>query len=177
MRYAGIYDFDVSNGIGIRVSLFVQGCHFGCDGCFNPETWDFRNGYNYDEDTEKYILNLCNKKYISGLSILGGEPLHDLNVSTVLKLCKDFKKRYPKKNIWLWTGFKMNNIVNSENKDRREILNYVDFLIDGTFDKTKKKYNLVFRGSYNQNIYEKYYDRWFLSHLNSIGNEDCDSKL
>ena len=168
MRYAGIYPFDVSNGLGIRVVLFVQGCHFNCKGCFNKETWDFRDGQNYTQEVENNIIELCSKDYISGLSIVGGEPLHDLNVGKVFKLCKRFKSIYPNKDIWLWSGFEMRDIKNSDNPYRKGILKYIDYLIDGQFKLDLKDRDLVFRGSQNQKIYEKYEGKWFLSDLNNV---------
>lgn len=167
MRYAAIYPFDVSNGIGIRVVLFVQGCSFHCKGCFNPQTWDFRNGYNYTRDVENKIFDLCNKDYISGLSIVGGEPLHDLNVPDVFKLCRRFKQTFPDKNIWLWTGFDMQEIENSDNPYRKGILKFVDYIVDGQFKVDLKDRDLKFRGSSNQNIFAKQKDNNFiLSDLN-----------
>lgn len=167
MRYAAIYPFDVSNGIGIRVVLFVQGCSFHCKGCFNPQTWDFRNGYNYTREIENKIFDLCNKDYISGLSIVGGEPLHDLNVQDVFKLCRRFKQAFPDKNIWLWTGFDMQEIENSDNPYRKGILKFVDYIVDGQFKANLKDRDLKFRGSSNQNIFAKQKDNNFiLSDLN-----------
>lgn len=168
MRYAGIYPFDVSNGLGIRVVLFVQGCSFHCKGCFNKDTWDFKGNFDYTQEVENELLDLCNKEYISGLSIVGGEPLHDLNVKQVFKLCRRFKAIYPNKNIWLWSGFKMKDIMNSDNPYRKGILEFIDYLVDGRFKIDLKDKDLAFRGSSNQNIYEKYEGRWLLSDLNNI---------
>ena len=167
MNYADIKSVDIQDGTGVRVSIYVSGCHFHCKGCFNPQTWDFRNGYNYTREVENKIFYLCNKDYISGLSIVGGEPLHDLNVQDVFKLCRRFKQTFPDKNIWLWTGFDMQEIKNSDNPYRKGILKFVDYIVDGQFKANLKDRDLKFRGSSNQNIFAKQKDNNFiLSDLN-----------
>ena len=97
MKYNKIRKMDVSNGPGVRISIFIQGCEFHCKDCFNPETWDFKCGNNFNEDTINKVLELCNNDYINGLSILGGEPLHPVNIEGVTKLSKLFKEKYPNK--------------------------------------------------------------------------------
>ena len=105
MRYNKIRKMDVSNGAGIRVSIFMQGCVFNCKGCFNPETHDFNGGKEFTDETIDRVLELCAKDYIVGLSILGGEPLHPNNIEGTTKLAKLFKEKYPDKAIWIWSGF------------------------------------------------------------------------
>ena len=96
---------DISNGEGVRVSVFVQGCTFNCKNCFNPETHNFDGGKEFTAETIKHILDLCNNENIVGLSILGGEPMHPTNLEGVTELAKQFKKRFPNKTLWAWTGF------------------------------------------------------------------------
>ena len=165
MRYANIYKFDISNGPGIRVSLFVQGCPFHCPGCFNPETWDFKGGKAYNHEVNNELMSLCDHDYISGLSILGGEPLDIHNATTVFLICQQFKQLYPNKTIWIWTG---NNFTDNEWQLRnvridetcyhsfKEMLDkYVDVIVDGPFIEAKKDLSLQWRGSSNQRIWMK----------------------
>ena len=147
MRYNKIRKMDISNGPGIRVSIFFQGCHFHCKGCFNAETWDFSGGKEFNDDVIKIVLDLCNNDYISGLSILGGEPMHPDNISGTTKLAKDFKEKYPNKTIWAWSGYLFDEYVN-----RQEIINYLDVLVDGKFDITKTSSDLKYKGSSNQRV-------------------------
>lgn len=150
MRYAKIRKMDISNGEGVRVSLFVQGCSFHCKNCFNPETWDFNGGKDFTTVEVDKIIKLCNKDYIAGLSILGGEPLHPNNIESVSMLCEYFKFKYPNKTIWLWSGFKYEDILTRENN--YNIFNYIDVLVDGQFEKDKKDLTLKWRGSSNQRV-------------------------
>ena len=150
MRYAKIRKMDISNGEGVRVSLFVQGCSFHCKNCFNPETWDFNGGKDFTTVEVDKIIKLCNKDYIAGLSILGGEPLHPNNIESVSMLCEYFKFKYPNKTIWLWSGFRYEDILNRENN--YDILNLIDILVDGQFETDKKDLNLKWRGSSNQRV-------------------------
>ena len=146
MRYNKIRKMDISNGPGIRVSVFFQGCPFHCKNCFNPETWDFDSGKCFTDDTINHILELCEGSHITGLSILGGEPLHPRNIDGTLKLSKLFKEKYKNKTIWCWTGFKYEDIKESE------IFNYIDVLIDGQFHQEEFNPNLKWRGSKNQRV-------------------------
>ena len=146
MHYNKIRKMDISNGPGVRVSIFMQGCTFNCKNCFNPETHDFNAGKEFNESTIERILELCSKDYIVGLSILGGDPLHPRNIDGTLELVKKFKKKYPKKSIWVWTGFLYEDIVN------KDILKYIDVLVDGVY--IDKLYNptLKWKGSSNQRV-------------------------
>ena len=107
MRYSKIRKMDIANGEGVRVSIFFQGCAFHCDECFNPETWDFNGGLEFTDEVISHILDLASPNHISGLSILGGEPMHPKNIEGTTKLAKDFKEKYQDKTIWCWTGFNM----------------------------------------------------------------------
>ena len=146
MKYNKIRKMDVSNGPGVRISIFIQGCEFHCKDCFNPETWDFKCGNDFNEDTINKVLELCNNDYINGLSILGGEPLHPVNIEGVTKLSKLFKEKYPNKSLWVWTGFQYENI-----KDK-EIFKYIDVLVDGQFKAELFSPKLRWRGSSNQRV-------------------------
>ncbi len=150
MRYNKIRKMDISNGEGVRVSLFVQGCSFHCKNCFNQETWDFNKGKEFTTIEANKIVQLANKDYINGLSVLGGEPLHPKNIEGVSMLCEYFKYKYPYKTIWLWTGFRYEDILKRENN--YNIFNYIDVLIDGQFEEDKKDLTLKWRGSSNQRI-------------------------
>lgn len=147
MRYNKIRKMDISDGIGIRVSLFVQGCEFHCKGCFNPETWNFEGGNEFTTDTLNTLMDLCNQKHIRGLSILGGEPLNDKNFETVLDICKIYKEKF-QKDLWIWTGYEYEDIANHQKK--KEVLNYLDYMVCGQFILEQRNLNLKWAGSENQ---------------------------
>ena len=119
MRYNIIRKMDIADGPGVRVSLFVQGCEFHCKNCFNPETWDFEKGKEYTDEVIDRIIDLAKEDYVQGLSILGGEPLHERNIEGVTKLAKKFREVYPKKDIWLWSGFHFEDRKDREQKTFR----------------------------------------------------------
>ena len=150
MRYNKIRKMDISNGEGVRVSLFVQGCSFHCKNCFNQETWDFNGGKEFTTAEIQKIIELANKDYIAGLSVLGGEPLHNNNVDEVFHIVATFKEKFPNKDIWLWTGFKFEDAI--KDSKRKFILRNVDVLIDGQFEEDKKDLTLKWRGSSNQRV-------------------------
>ena len=147
MGYNKIRKMDISDGPGVRVSIFMQGCAFNCKNCFNPETHDFNGGKEFTDDTINEILNLCNNSYIDGLSILGGEPLHNKNIDASTKLAKAFKEKYPDKSIWIWTGFNFEDYVMD-----KEITKYADFIVDGQFEEDNKNPKLLYSGSSNQRV-------------------------
>ena len=147
MRYNKIRKMDISNGPGIRVSIFMQGCTFNCKNCFNKETHDFNGGKEFTDETIDKVIELAKPDYIVGLSILGGEPLHPKNIEGTTKLAKKFKSVYPDKNIWVWSGFLFDkNIINFE------ILNYIDVLVDGVYKDELHDFTLKYRGSSNQRV-------------------------
>lgn len=147
MRYNKIRKMDVSNGPGVRVSIFMQGCTFNCKNCFNPETHDFNGGLEFTEKIIQKILSLADHEYIAGLSILGGEPMHPNNIDGTMMLAKAFKERYPKKNIWVWTGF-----LFDKGLENQEVLKYIDVLIDGVYKDELYNPMLKWRGSENQRV-------------------------
>lgn len=146
MHYNKIRKMDVSNGPGIRVSIFMQGCTFNCKNCFNPNTHDFNGGKEFNDKTIEKVLELWNQEYIQGLSILGGEPLHPKNIVGSTKLAKSFKEKYPNKTLWVWTGF------NYEYLQNQEIFNYIDVLVDGQYVDELHDFTLKWCGSSNQRV-------------------------
>lgn len=169
MRYASIRSLDISNGEGVGVSLFVQGCPFHCKNCFNSDTWDFNGGKEWTEKTKNKFMELIDRPYIKRVSFLGGECLADQNLDEVLKLTKQIRISFPEKTIWLYTGFEWNQIMNIkvmqpifscedlENKiqnvlKRQEIIKQCDVLVDGEYIDEQKDLSLKFRGSSNQRV-------------------------
>lgn len=146
MNYNKIRKMDISNGPGIRVSVFVQGCTFNCKNCFNPETHDFKGGKEFTTEEMERIINLCSKEYIRGLSILGGEPLHPKNLEGTTMIAEYFKYKLPEKDLWVWTGFKYEDLKDSK------IMEYIDVLVDGQFEEELKDMRLKYSGSSNQRV-------------------------
>ena len=146
MKYNKIRKMDIANGPGVRVSVFLQGCSFHCKNCFNPETWDFDKGLEFDDSVIDEIIELCGKSHIQGLSILGGEPMHPKNIKGTIQLAKRFKETYPDKNIWSWSGFLFDQVID------KEVFDYIDVLVDGQFVDELRNPNLKWRGSCNQRV-------------------------
>ena len=146
MNYGAIKKNDIANGIGVRVSLFVSGCRNHCDGCFQPQTWDFDYGLPFTKEREEEILKALRPSWIQGLSILGGEPMEPENENVLLPFIKRVKETYPKKDIWLYSGYTYEELKG------RKILQYVDVLVDGRFEEKLRDPSLAFRGSSNQRI-------------------------
>ncbi len=156
MNYADIKEIDIANGPGVRVSVFVSGCNHHCKGCFNECAWDFNYGQKFTEETMDTIIKDLDKDYISGLTLLGGEPLEYENQKGLLPLVKKVKEKYPEKNIWCYTGFDFEKDVMGKMKntwkETNELLSYIDVVVDGKFEEDKKDLKLKFRGSSNQRI-------------------------
>ena len=148
-KYAKINYIDTVNGSGIRVSIFFSGCNFHCKNCFNSELWDFNYGIPFTEETINKIIELLAPDYIKGLSILGGEPFH--NYDAVIKLIKKVKEIYPNKDIWIWTGYKFDDIP----EECKDILSLADVIVDGRYEEDKRDLSIAFRGSTNQRIWRK----------------------
>lgn len=146
MNYGKIKPVDVANGEGVRVSLFVSGCPHRCKGCFNSELWDYDAGQRYGNRQLVEVLRQCGNSYISGLSLLGGEPLAPENVYDLIFLCYYFKQRYPNKTIWCYTGYEWKDVKDFP------IMRYIDVLVDGRFVQELADPRLRFRGSSNQRI-------------------------
>ena len=147
MRYNKIRKMDIANGPGVRVSIFMQGCEFHCKNCFNQETWGFDGGEEFTDETIEKVLNACDKEYIEGLSILGGEPMHPKNIEGTTKLAKAFKEKFPNKTLWVWSGFTFEKYL----KDK-PVLNYVDILVDGQYVDELHNPTLKWKGSSNQRV-------------------------
>lgn len=154
MNYADIKEIDIQDGDGVRVSIYVSGCHFHCKECHNPEAWDFNYGKEFTEKEIDYILELMNHDYINGLSILGGEPLEIVNQKGLLPLVERVKETYPDKNIWLYTGYLFDNDILDDmylkNDFTKKLVDNLDIVVDGQFVIDKKILDLKARGSYNQ---------------------------
>lgn len=156
MNYANIKNCDIADGPGVRVSLFVSGCRHHCKGCFNMETWDFHFGQPYTEETETEILRLLAPDYIQGFTLLGGEPFEPENQAVLVHLLKKIREQLPKKDIWCYTGYLYDVDLIKGGKVytdvTKEMLSYIDVLVDGEFIEEEKDLALEFRGSRNQRI-------------------------
>ena len=158
MKYAKIKKCDVANGPGVRVSLFVSGCNHHCKNCFNREAWDFNYGKEFTEDEQNEIIEDLKPEYITGLSLLGGEPFERTNQEGLVPLIKKVKEKYPNKKIWCYTGFTFDNQIIGEmikkegRKTTKEMLENIDYIVDGKFIEELKDPKLRFRGSSNQRI-------------------------
>ena len=159
MHYSIIRDYDVANGPGVRISLFVSGCSNKCKGCFQPETWDPEFGEEFTEETVNKIFELMDKPYIDGITILGGDPFYPPNREPVSVLISKIRDRYKDtKSIWVYTGYKLEELVSdmyTAIKDTipiSHILKNIDYLVDGKFELNKKDLRLQFRGSSNQRL-------------------------
>lgn len=161
MRYAQIRNIDISNGEGVGVALFVQGCNLRCKNCFNSETWDFNGGKEWTEKTKDKFMELINRPYIKRVSLLGGECLAEQNLDEVLKLVQEIRISFPTKTIWLYTGYSYSEIFRGQssclsqeglnNFKRREIIKQCNVLVDGKYMDEQRDFSLKFRGSKNQN--------------------------
>lgn len=151
MYYSGITKCDIANGNGFRVVLWVSGCDHHCPGCHNPETWNPCYGKLFDVFTVLEILDALDKDYIEGLTLSGGDPLKKENIPYVYWLVKQVKEKYPNKDIWCWTGDTLEQL--ESRKDVKELLKYIDVLVDGEFIQSKRDITLAWRGSSNQKIY------------------------
>lgn len=157
MRYASIDCFDVSNGKGVGVTLFVQGCHRHCSHCFNPETWDFNGGYEYTQETFENLIELIKRPYIQRFTLLGGEPLEECNMFELSSLLHKIRKECPGIKIWCYTGYTYEELMERANDKQYTrylafILENIDVLVDGDFQEENKNISLAFRGSTNQRI-------------------------
>lgn len=163
MMYASIRNLDISNGEGVGVSLFVQGCDRHCFNCFNPNTWDFNGGKEWTEETKNKFIKLIDRPYINRISILGGEPLAEQNLDEVLSLIKEIRISFPKKTIWLYTGYELSKIIKQEQHEkvsgipdvwskRWEIIKLCNIVVDGEYIDEQKDLTLKWRGSKNQHV-------------------------
>lgn len=156
MYYGEIKNCDIANGVGVRISLFVSGCTNKCKGCFQPETWPFDYGEEFTIDTENTIINLLSPDYIDGLTVLGGEPFEPKNQEAIYQFLQRVKEELPEKSIWIFTGFTIEEILQTgsycNTAISNKILELADVLVDGRFEEGKKDISLKFRGSSNQRV-------------------------
>lgn len=155
MNYATIKYNDIANGPGVRVSVFVSGCRHRCKNCFNSEAWDFNYGSEFNISVIESILQKSKPDYVSGLSLLGGEPFEPENRQGLIELCREFKKQNPHKTVWCYTGFVFEDIIAkklNQPDSALSLLKEIDVLVDGKFIESKKSLSLIFRGSSNQRI-------------------------
>ena len=171
MRYAQILPFEVCNGEGIGTSLFTQGCYFQCKNCFNKETWDFGGGKEWTKEIEDKFIELVDRPYIKRVSILGGEPLANLNVRKIYLLTKKIKSLFPNKKIWLYSGYTFEEIMNqdfetfvngTQSDDYKKFIleENIDVFVDGRYVDELRDITLAYRGSSNQNIWKKENGVW-----------------
>ncbi len=158
MNYSAIKKSDVANGEGIRTSLFVSGCRNRCKNCFNPETWSFDHGDLFTKETEEEIFSTFSLPIVKGLSVLGGEPMEPENQRGLLPFLAEFKRRFPDRTVWLYTGNLYEELTGTPGSHPKcleiteKLLSYVDILVDGRFIEEEKRLGLRFRGSANQRI-------------------------
>ncbi len=158
MYYGAVKKSDIANGEGIRTSLFVSGCRNRCKNCFNPETWSFTYGKPFDDKVAEEILSTFESPFVTGLTILGGEPMEPENQRELLPFVKEFKNRYPNKTLWVYTGNLYEELTAGVGEHEKclpetaELLSYIDILVDGRFEEEKKSLGIRFRGSTNQRV-------------------------
>lgn len=156
MYYGNIKSFDVADGLGVRVSLFVSGCRNCCLGCFNEATWDFKYGQEFTKETEDKIIEYLKPSHIQGFSLLGGEPFEEENQEVLAPFLERLKEVYPKKDIWAWTGYVWDRDLVAGGRKHTQytdrMLKCIDVLVDGPFILEQKNLMLEFRGSENQRL-------------------------
>ncbi len=156
MYYGTIKKYDIADGEGVRVTLFVSGCTNHCKGCFQPETWDFCYGNPYTEETEQELINALRNENIQGLTLLGGEPFEPENQRELVKLLRRVRAELPEKDIWSYTGFVYEKDLLAGQRKHCEVtdemLSLLDVLVDGPFVEELKNIRLIFRGSSNQRV-------------------------
>ena len=156
MNYAGIKYCDIANGSGCRTVLFVSGCRNACKGCIQPQTWDFCYGKPFDEAVQQEVIDSLEPDYITGITLLGGEPFEPENQAALLPFMKKVKEKYPSKNVWAFTGYIYDKDLipggRKYTKDTDPLLDMIDVLVDGPFVEELKDITLKFRGSSNQRV-------------------------
>lgn len=156
MNYAGIKYCDIANGTGCRTVLFVSGCRNACKGCFQPQTWDFAYGEPFDEKVQEEVLKSLEPDYITGITLLGGEPFEPENQKALLPFMRKVVAQYPNKNVWAYTGYIYDKDLvaggRRHTEDTDELLSMIDVLVDGPFCEEQKDITLEFRGSSNQRV-------------------------
>lgn len=159
MKYHNITHDDMRNGDGLRVVLWLSGCSHHCKGCHNPMTWNPDDGLEFDEKAKEEIFEQLSQEYISGITFSGGDPLHENNVMEVEKLIEEIREKFPKKDIWLYSGYTFNYLKSSEkelDKTRLKVVKLVDVFVDGPFIEALKDVNYQWAGSTNQKVIYKF---------------------
>ena len=156
MHYGNIKNYDIADGEGVRVTLFCSGCTNRCEGCFQPETWDFCYGKEYTKETEDQLIQMLTNPNIQGLTLLGGDPFEPSNQRTLITLLRRVKQELPTKDVWAYTGFVYEqDLLEGQRKHTEvtdEMLSYIDVLVDGPFVIDEKDISLYFKGSTNQRV-------------------------
>lgn len=157
MNYCEIKKCDIANGIGVRTVLFVSGCTNRCEGCFQPQTWDFNYGKPFTKETEDEIIESCKPSYVAGLTVLGGEPFEPSNQRALVPFLKRFRRECPGKTVWCFSGFRLDDELLKDGSHPRcevtdQMLSFIDVLVDGRFILSKRNLTLRFRGSENQRL-------------------------
>lgn len=152
MNYHNILHDDIRNGTGLRVTLFVSGCNNKCEGCQNPQTWDVNNGIPFDTEAYQEIMEALEKPYITGVTLSGGDPMHEHNAYMILCLCADIKHKFPDKTIWVYTGYTFEQLCDDNTSVWFDILKYTDVLVDGKFVQELADVNYHWAGSTNQRV-------------------------
>jgi anaerobic ribonucleoside-triphosphate reductase activating protein len=169
MNYSKIKKYDISNGLGIRCSIFFTGCNFHCPECFNPELWDKNSGKPFDENAKTELFSYLKDEHCDGLSVLGGEPL--IQGMQLVELLEEVRENFPNKTIWLWTGYKIDGDLNETQK---MIIGLCDYVVDGLFKKELSGKKLRFRGSSNQIIWRN--ENGVFTEATDIENNDRFNK-
>lgn len=152
LYYSGIDTQSTVDGTGVRLVIFFSGCKHRCDGCHNPETWNFRNGQEFTSEVKEKIFDIISRsQLISGITLSGGDPL--FSAQDILFFLLEFKHRFPDKNVWLYTGFDLKSLLVENNTNIISVLNLCDYVVDGKYDYLKTSRKVPFRGSYNQKIW------------------------
>lgn len=150
MNYATLRKYDVANGEGIRTTIFCTGCEHYCKGCFNEDLWNFSSGKLFTLDVMNTLMEYLSDENVIGMNILGGEPMHPKNIDIITGIVKGAKRMYPDKSIWIWSGYRLEELA--ERKDTKDILGLIDVLVDGKFELENRNINLKYRGSSNQRV-------------------------
>lgn len=172
MNFHGITQFDTANGLGIGTVLWVSGCSHHCNKCHNPQTWDKDSGKLFTQEDLEFLLDTLKSEHITRLTLSGGDPLYNSNRKQILQLIQIVKERHPSKSIWLYTGYKWEELMNDK-KLRTGILRYVDVLVDGKFEIKNKSYTINYRGSTNQRVIDV--KETILSGYEKLLSESCVS--
>lgn len=150
MNYETLRKYDVANGEGIRTTIFCTGCEHYCKGCFNEELWSFDSGKLFTLDVMNTLMEYLSDENVIGMNILGGEPMHPKNIDIITGIVKGAKRMYPDKSIWIWSGYRLEELA--ERKDTKDILGLINVLVDGKFELENRNINLKYRGSSNQRV-------------------------